>query len=179
MIIPTHINYYHICHRKLWLFGNGINMEQNSELVAEGKLIHETTYPQRAEKYTEVELEGAKIDFFDAKNKVVHEIKKSDKVEEAHIAQVKYYLYLLQKNGIEGAEGVIEYPKLRQKELVQLLEQDVADIESWKEGVQSILSSEDCPPTIKMKICKKCSYHDFCYSGEAEVGNKAFYSKGN
>ncbi len=75
-ITPTHVNYYHICRRKLWLFANGINMEHSSELVAEGKFIGETSYPQRAEKYTELEIEGAKIDFYDAKNKVVHEVEK-------------------------------------------------------------------------------------------------------
>jgi CRISPR-associated exonuclease Cas4 len=165
-IIATHINYYHVCHRKLWLFAHGINMEHNSELVAEGKLIHETSYPQRAEKYTEIALEGAKIDFYDAQNKVVHEVKKTDKVEVAHIAQVKYYLYLLKSNGVDGAEGVIEYPKLRQKELVQLGEEDIPEIERWKNEIRKILAGKDCPPLVKMRICKKCSYYDFCYSGE-------------
>jgi CRISPR-associated exonuclease Cas4 len=31
----THINYYHICHRKLWLFANNVQMEHNSDLVAD------------------------------------------------------------------------------------------------------------------------------------------------
>lgn len=143
-------------------------MEHTSELVSEGKLIHETSYPQRAEKYTELELDGAKIDFYDAKNKVVHEIKKSDKVEKAHIAQVKYYLYLLKINGIDGAEGVVEYPKLRQKELVQLQEEDIPEIERWKEDIKDIIHADICPPLHRMKICSKCSYLDFCFSGEAE-----------
>jgi len=38
-IIGTHFNYYLICHRKLWLFANGINMESNSDLVYEGKTV--------------------------------------------------------------------------------------------------------------------------------------------
>lgn len=95
ILIATHINYYHLCHRKLWLFANGIRMEHTSETVAEGKLIGETTYTNRAEKYTEIQVDGIKIDFYDARNKVVHEVKKSDKVEQAHIAQVKYYIYKL------------------------------------------------------------------------------------
>ena len=41
----TLINYYFVCHRELWRFANGINMEQESELVYEGKLIHEESYP--------------------------------------------------------------------------------------------------------------------------------------
>ena len=38
------IYYYFVCKRKLWYFINQINMEQNSELVAIGKLVDETTY---------------------------------------------------------------------------------------------------------------------------------------
>ncbi len=106
-LTATHINYYHICHRKLWLFANGINMEHTSEIVAEGKLIGETTYPQRPEKYTEVEVGGSKIDFYDAKNKIIHEIKKSNKAEEAHEWQVKYYIWLLQQNGVRGVTGPV------------------------------------------------------------------------
>ena len=102
-LTATHIAYYHTCHRKLWLFSNGIQMEHTSDIVAEGKLIGETSYAERAKKYTELALDGIKIDFYDPKEKVIHEVKKSDKVEQAHIAQVKYYLCVLRKNGIENA----------------------------------------------------------------------------
>ncbi|MCC5943860.1 MAG: Dna2/Cas4 domain-containing protein [Bernardetiaceae bacterium] len=88
-ITASLINMYHVCKREMWLHANHINMEQTSDLVYEGKLIGETSYPQRSEKYTELVLENAKIDFYDAKNKVVHEIKKSNKLEKAHIAQEK------------------------------------------------------------------------------------------
>ena len=55
-ITATHINYHQICARKLWLFSHAIQMEHTSDLVAEGKLIGENTYMQRAERYTEIEL---------------------------------------------------------------------------------------------------------------------------
>ena len=53
IVTGTHFNYYQLCHRKLWLFANGINMEQESDLVYEGKLVHESSYPQRTSKYEE------------------------------------------------------------------------------------------------------------------------------
>ena len=28
IVTGTYFNYYQLCHRKLWLFANGINMEQ-------------------------------------------------------------------------------------------------------------------------------------------------------
>lgn len=166
LITATHINYYHICRRKLWLFSNGINMEHTSDTVYEGKLIGESTYPQRAERYREIELDGVKIDFYDPYNRVVHEIKKSDKKEEAHEAQVKYYLYKLWQNGIEDARGIIEYPKMRQTHEVFLSEEDRATIPKWEAEIDKITSSEICPPTINKPVCKNCSYYEFCYVGE-------------
>ena len=164
IITGTHINYYHICYRKLWLFANGIQMEHTSALVDEGRFIHETTYPQRAEKYQEIEIEGIKIDYYDAKNKIVHEIKKSNKVEAAHTWQVKYYLYVLKKNGVEETGGILEYPKLRRTEQVELGESDIAYLEQVQLKIQQITQSKKAPERIAKKICKRCSYHDFCWS---------------
>ncbi len=92
-ITGTHFNYYLVCHRKLWLFANGITMKHTSDLVFEGKTIHETTYSQRAERYKELEFGGVKIDYYDSKQKVVHEIKKSRKEHESHVWQLKYYIH--------------------------------------------------------------------------------------
>jgi len=165
-LTATHINYYMVCKRKLWLFSNGINMEHTSDVVAEGKLIHETTYPQRSERYSELEIDGSVIDFYDAKRKIVHEIKKSNKIEEAHAWQVKYYIWLLEKNGVEGVRGVIEYPQLHTTTQVELADGDATYLEEMIAGFKSIVESEDCPPRIKAKICKSCSYYDFCYVHE-------------
>ena len=165
-ITGTHIAYLHTCHRKLWLFANGIQMEHTSEIVAEGKLIADSTYLDRARKYTELAVDGVKIDFYDAKNKVVHEVKKSDKVEHAHIAQVKYYLYVLVKNGIENPSAIIEYPKLKQREFIEWSNDDINEAEEWVERTKAIIHSENCPALIRKGICKKCSYSDLCYITE-------------
>lgn len=165
-ITATFINLYHVCHRELWLHANGIQMEHTSETVAEGKLIGETTYTDRSREYTEVEIDGIKIDFYDAKNRVVHEVKKSDKVEKAHIAQVKYYIYKLGQQGIEGVTGLIEYPKMRQRETVLLEPGDQEMIQNWETNIRQLVASEICPPLLNKPICKQCSYFDFCYVEE-------------
>jgi CRISPR-associated exonuclease Cas4 len=162
-ITATLINLYHICHRELWFHANGVRMEHTSDTVYEGKMIGETTYPQRPEKYTEIEIGGSKIDFYDAKNKVVHEIKKSNKAEDAHEWQVKYYIWLLAQNGIEGVSGVLEYPKLRETKEVLLTKADEAYLNAACMQIKAIIEGESCPPVINAKICKSCSYHDFCY----------------
>lgn len=171
-ITATHLNYYFICHRKLWLFANGIQMEHNSEAVAEGKFIHETSYPQRAEKYREIELSFpwkddidlfGKIDFYDAGNKIIHEIKKSDKMEEAHAWQVKYYIWLLELNGIPQVKAILEYPRLRETREVCLSEEDREVLQATVLKVRDTVKREVCPEKINKKFCKKCSYYDLCY----------------
>lgn len=168
-ITATQIAYYFTCHRKLWLFSHGIQMEHTSAMVAEGKLIGETSYPERAKKYTELALDGIKIDFYDPKENVVHEVKKSDKVEKAHIAQVKYYLYVLRNNGISNPSGIIEYPKLRQRQIVEWEDGDKQKIEQWKKEILEIISRENCPPLLHARICRSCSYFDFCYADQPET----------
>lgn len=61
-LTATHVKYYHLCHRKLWLFDRDVWMEHTSEAVAAGELLHQTAYPQRAERYREISIGGSKID---------------------------------------------------------------------------------------------------------------------
>lgn len=169
-ITGTNFNYYFVCHRKLWLFANGISMEATSDLVYEGRLLHGHSYPQRSEKYQEIEIGGIKLDYYDARNKVIHEIKKSDKFEEAHEWQLKYYMYVLENMGIEGVTGILEYPALRKTDKVSLSSIDRGTIETIKNAITGIVGSDTCPPGIQTSRCRNCSYFDFCWSGEIQEG---------
>ncbi len=74
----TFIAYFHLCHRKLWLFCNGIRLENatDSTFVETGKLISQTTYTPRPQKWRELSLPGIKIDHFDPTTNTVREEKK-------------------------------------------------------------------------------------------------------
>lgn len=164
-VTGTHFNYYQVCKRKLWLFANGITMEHTSDLVYEGKLIHEESYPQRSAKYEEVEIDGIKVDYYDTGNKIIHEIKKSDKIERAHEWQLKYYIYIFEQNGMKGVTGILEYPVLRKKDLIYLSDIDREMICEMEHDILQIIESDSCPSLEKKRVCKNCSYLDFCYSG--------------
>lgn len=165
-ITPTLMNLYHVCPREMWLHAHGIRMEHTSDTVHEGKLIGEHSYPQRSAKYTELDLGIAKIDFYDAQNRVVHEVKKSDKKEEAHIAQVKYYLFLLDSQGIKNATGIIEYPKLKKTRQVVLMDEDFEAIPQLLETIRQIIDQKTCPDKLKKQFCRSCSYFEFCWVEE-------------
>jgi len=168
LISGTHFNYYFICHRKLWLFDRGIHMEQESELVYDGRLLHEYSYPQRSASFQEIEIAGIKIDYYDPKNKIIHEIKRSQKYEEAHLWQLKYYIYVLEQQGIEGVSGVLEYPAVRKTETCYLSAPDRIQIAEFCEDISRILQNDCCPAHLPFSRCKNCSYFDFCWSGENE-----------
>jgi len=167
-ITGTHINYYLVCHRKLWLFAHSIQMEHTHDAVIEGKLIHENSYQDRPSKYEEIQVEGIKIDFYDTRKKIVHEIKKSSKMEEAHLWQLKYYLHVLRRNGIDAQSGILEYPKERKTEEVFLTSIDEERIREMEKEIEKLIQTDHVPGKINKSTCKKCSYYDFCYITEEE-----------
>jgi CRISPR-associated exonuclease Cas4 len=159
-ISGTEFNYYHVCHRKLWLFSHDIQMEANSDAVFQGKLIHEHSYERQRK---EIMIDGAiRIDFMD--DGVVHEVKKSDKMEESHIAQTLYYIYCLRQKGMDIRKGIINYPKQRRTTEVELTPEKEREITRDLEGIRQILTLEQAPEVLNSKICRKCSYEDFCYA---------------
>jgi len=168
MFNGIYINYYFICHRKLWLFSNGIGMEHTSDLVYKGRLIHEYAYAYRKERFKELEIEHIKIDFYDSKKNVIHEIKKSNKYEEAHVWQLKYYIYILENQGIKGVTGILEYPELKKTKTVILSNDDRKTINEITKNINKIINSESCPNRLNQNKCNNCSYYDFCWSGEIE-----------
>jgi len=156
----TQIAYYFLCERKLWLFTHKIDMEHNSDLVAMGKFISDTTYGR---KKHEIHIDNIVLDNYDAKTRTIHEVKKSDKMEDTHIWQVKLYISVLKEKGIEGVKGKIDYPKLRQTVDVELTEKDIVQLGEIKESINNILKMDKPPDVINKSFCKKCSYYDLCY----------------
>ena len=167
-ITGTHFNYYQVCKRKLWLFANNVNFEQTSDLVYDGKLIHEDSYPLRSSKYEEIEIDGIKVDYYDTKNKVIHEIKRSNKIEQAHEWQLKYYMYVFEQHGVTDVKGILEYPTLRKTQAVVLSDVDRDRIKEIVADIEKIISSDECPPIQKKGICKSCSYYEFCFTKEID-----------
>lgn len=163
MFNASHITYYHLCHRKLWLHHRGMRMEDNSSAVAEGQLIGKTTYQRRAKKWKELVVDSLKIDHFDPATNTIREVKKSSKLEHAHVAQVKYYLYALEKRGIQNAKGLIEYPKQRKTTEVTLDLAAKKEIEIWEAAIEEIVNLPVCPALVPKSYCKNCSFRDFCF----------------
>jgi CRISPR-associated exonuclease Cas4 len=159
-ITGVYIQYFFVCHRKLWFFANHIKMEEKSDLVTMGKLIDEYSY-KREKKHICID-DTINIDFI-GREGTIHEVKKSKSIDKADIYQVKYYIYYLRQRGVENISGIINYPKIREKVKVELTNKDVKEIESVMGKIKRILKTETPPPAVKTKVCKKCAYFELCY----------------
>ena len=154
------VYYYEVCKRKLWYFVNEIQLEENNSNVILGKLLEENTYTRDEKK---INIDGViNIDFIRSK-KILHEIKKSNSIEPASLLQVQYYLYYLEKKGLIGLKGILDYPLLKKTVEVNLTDKDRENLDNIIIGIKEILRKESPPALEKNGICKKCAYFDLCF----------------
>ena len=154
------VYYYEVCKRKLWYFVNEIQLEENNSNVILGKLLEENTYTRDEKK---INIDGViNIDFIRSK-KILHEIKKSNSIEPASLLQVQYYLYYLEKKGLVGLKGILDYPLLKKTVEVNLTDKDRENLDNIIIGIKEILRKESPPALEKKGICKKCAYFDLCF----------------
>ena len=179
-LTATLFNYHLICSRKSWLHHHGIRMEQESEAVALGKLLDESSYG-RDKKQITVEAETPQgvplvgmIDRANLRDGVLHETKKGRACEEAHVWQVRFYLWLLTLNGVRRVDGnrntdrpftgQIDYPALRRTETVTLTNEHEQQLAQWTTELQQVLLQPTPPPRISQrKFCRKCAFEELCY----------------
>lgn len=157
----TQINYYFHCHRQLWFFSHNIRCEQKSDMVFQGKMIHETSYER---EHKEIEIDQVKLDFLDLRDGVLHEIKKSDSFANAHEWQVLYYLYILKSKGIPDFIGEINYPVQKKIVKVLLTPEKEDKLKNVLKEIDNIVNKQ-LPPGIEVKkaVCRECSYYELCF----------------
>jgi CRISPR-associated exonuclease Cas4 len=161
-ITGTLINYYFHCKTQCWLHANRINLENNSEDVRIGKVLHAIN--EEKGKRTEISIDNIKIDKL-TKDYLI-EVKKSDADVEAVKWQVLLYLYKLKQKGVEK-RGKIEFiEKNRQRKKVHIVELNDESEEALLKVLDEIASLIELPkpPEAKFeKHCKKCAYYEYCF----------------
>lgn len=157
----TLMNYYFHCKRQCYLFGNRLNLEDNSEEVKIGKAIHE----EHAEKdNVELAIENIRLDKLTAE--YLTEIKKSDADIEASKWQLLYYLKILKEKGIErkGKLEFVEKNKSSKKIVViELTDKLEKELGQYIQEIQQLLQQEEIPQVLNKSKYKKCAYYEYCY----------------
>jgi len=161
-ITGTIINYYFHCKTQCWLHANRINLEDNSELVRIGKVLHEIN--EEKGKKTEISIDNIKIDKITRDYLV--EVKKSDSDREAVKWQVLLYLYKLKQKGVIK-KGKIEYIEKRGKgkkiDYIELDEVNEKELLEVLENIEELIAKKYSPKPILEKKCKKCAYYEYCF----------------
>lgn len=161
-ITGTLINYYFHCQTQCWLHANRINLEDNSEDVRIGKILHELQ--DEKNKKSEISIDNVKIDKLTKEYLV--EIKKSDSDPEAVKWQVLLYLYKLKQKGVEK-KGKIEFIEKRKQSkkihYVELDEQNERELLNVLESIEKLVQQSRPPEPILEKHCKKCAYYTYCF----------------
>jgi CRISPR-associated exonuclease Cas4 len=159
-ITGTLINYYFHCHTQCWLHANRINLEDNSEDVRIGKVLHQIN--EEKNKNTEISIDNVKIDKLTCKYLV--EVKKSDSDPQAVKWQVLLYLYKLKQKGVLR-QGKIEYIEKRgdkKVEYIDLDEENEKELLDVLDAITSLITSPTPPPVFENK-CKRCAYYEYCF----------------
>jgi CRISPR-associated exonuclease Cas4 len=184
----TQINYYFICKRKLWLFSHNIEFESESDLVHLGRLLHEQSYKR---KFKEVQVDRIKVDFLESKEAktvpagtdegrisnieieneeagsssiVIHEVKRSRSMHDAHVFQLLYYIYYLKTNyNTNISKGMLHYPLLKTNVPVDLTKQRVQQVENVIADIKRTISSPNPPEAVWVKPCRSCAYRELCW----------------
>jgi len=155
------VAYALVCPRKLWLFSKGLGTERESERVLLGRVLEEAFFVNE-KRLTD---ESVSLDFLRLGDEVVvHEVKLSSALEEAHEAQVKYYLYYLRSKGINARKGVLHYPKQRKVKEVVFNDEDEVFIEKLLRRVEEVLALDGPPAVERRPYCGRCAYYELCFA---------------
>ncbi|MBI2183443.1 MAG: CRISPR-associated protein Cas4 [Thaumarchaeota archaeon] len=191
----TQINYYFVCKRKLWLFSHNIELESESDLVMLGRLLHEHGYKRKMKEVQvdrikvdfmehqrpedpikEKEpfaaqptgLAWQRIGPMPRKEDgriIIHEVKRSKKMQDAHLFQLLYYIYYLKHAyNVNVSEGVLHYPLIKQNVKVELTPEKEAQVEEAIKGITQVNKLPTPPEPVWKSYCKSCAFRELCWS---------------
>lgn len=160
-ITGTMINYYFHCKRQCYLFANRLNMEDNSEDVRIGRVLHEIK--AKDEKNTEIKFENMVLDKMTQKN--IEEFKKSDADIKASRMQLLFYLKNLEEKGVqkEGKLVCMEKNKQEKVEKVVLNDETRKELDNCIDEINRLVNQDEVPKLEKRNTCNKCAYYEYCY----------------
>ena len=165
----TEVHYAALCERKLWWFTHGMEQEHASDAVADGRYLHEASFPRRESEVLldgRVRLDGLEV--FGGKGVeavvTVHEVKRSRAMRRAQRLQLMYYMMVLEAHGLSNVRGILEYPKERRREQVSLTDTGRQELERMLARIQEVRAMPE-PPHVPepLSMCGECAYQELCW----------------
>lgn len=141
---------------------HNIVSDQDAPNIDIGRFMHENSYKR---KRKEISIGNIKVDVLDKKDGylMIGEIKKSSKYIESSKMQLAYYLLELKRHGLEG-RGMLMFPQERKRETIELNDELIDELERVERDILKICYEPYPPKPIKINMCRKCAYAEFCWS---------------
>lgn len=135
---------------------------QENPFIEIGRLLSQESY-QRDKK--EIHLENIVIDIVKTQDEdiIIGEVKKSSRFLKSATMQLAYYLLKLKKYGI-AVKGELMFPKEKKKIAVTLTEEIEKELMKAQEEITFLISKDEPPKPKRIKFCKTCGYHEFCFA---------------
>ncbi|MED1419945.1 MULTISPECIES: CRISPR-associated protein Cas4 [Bacillus] len=161
-VTGTHIWYFFICHRELWLIIHQIAADQDDENLDIGRFISEHRYQNNKK---EVVIGNIKVDRvrMHGQQLIIGEVKKSSRFKESARYQLLFYLDTLKQMGIE-AKGELLFPEERRREVVEWTPEAKEKLDEAIRDIRLIASQPVPPPPKKINFCRKCAYREYCWA---------------
>ncbi len=158
-IAGYHFFHYGSCKTRLWLFHRNVEVGMDNDHIRIGKHLDEITHARNKKRLTIPGL--CSLDYIEKGDSLeVHEIKKGERVSDAHRYQILFYLEVVYSiTGLE-TKGFLHYPQV--KNVVEI-NRDAELVGKIFDEVSSIISGR-CPPPERIPICKGCSYAEMCWA---------------
>jgi CRISPR-associated exonuclease Cas4 len=153
------MQYYVVCERELWFFSRGIDIDRETPNIQRGTHVNETSYADRRRSF---QINGRiALDILDTGE--VMEVKASSALEEPARMQLLYYLWYLDEILDVQRDGVLAYPRERERESVTLDETHREVVEDAIRGVIKTVKRNRPPELEKKPYCDSCLYQDLCW----------------
>ncbi len=141
---------------------HSITPDESDSNVEIGRFIHEKSF-MRDKK--EIATANFKIDIL-CKEKgqiVIGEMKKSSKLKDIDVWQLKFYMYGLEKEGIKTT-GELLFPEEKRKETILLTDEDRVELDNQIQEINALVHQGESPEPIKITLCRNCAYAEFCWA---------------
>lgn len=153
------VQYYHVCKRELWFMSRGIDIDRDTANIRRGTHVDETSYRDKRRSF---QVNGRiALDVLDDGS--VMEVKVSSSLEEPPRMQLLYYLWYLDRVFDVERDGVLAFPREREREPVSLTEDNAVEVEETLRGIVDVVTAEQPPSLEKKPYCESCLYQDLCW----------------
>lgn len=165
-VTGTHIWYYYVCKREVWLMTHQIAPDQDDDNLDIGRFINKHTHQRYKQEMSIGSIKVDRIRREDGKL-IIGEIKKSSSFIKSARYQLLYYLRTLKEMGIH-AEGELLFPEEKKREKVFLTEKEEKELDKAVDDIRQIARLPVAPKPVKIGFCRRCAYREYCWAGEDE-----------